>query len=257
MEQVLGILFAERLVVLERVTQDGTKIRAQASKRSFLDRKHLQQCLDLAKRHVAKVDADNGDQLVQRQEAARDRLQTKLRSALQALSIIEQAKKQNETKPAQVSISDPDARFMRQGDGAIAPSYNVQFTTDTAQGLVVGGSCQSSFERCQGIASCDGSFSRTYGSYPAQVVDAQADQMICPENKRLRFQYFDHQPGRTIRVYIGRKEECHVCPSRQACCGQSELKQTGRKITVSEDQVPIRTFDERMRTANAKRIYSK
>src|ERR1017187_4512456 len=34
---------------LERVTQDGTKIRAQASKRSFLDRKHLQQCLDLAK----------------------------------------------------------------------------------------------------------------------------------------------------------------------------------------------------------------
>jgi len=106
MEQVLGILFAERLVGLERVTQDGTKIRAQASKRSFLDRKHLQQYLDLAKRHVAKVDADNGDQLLQRQEAARDRLQTKLRSALQALSIIEQAKKQNETKPAHVSISD-------------------------------------------------------------------------------------------------------------------------------------------------------
>jgi len=142
MEQVLGILFAEGLVGLERVTQDGTKIRAQASKRSFLDRKHLQQCLDLAKRHVAQVDAENGDQLLQRQEAARDRLQrereAKLRSALQALSIIEQAKKQNETKPAHVSISDPDARFMRQGDGVIAPSYNIQFTTDTAQGLVVG-----------------------------------------------------------------------------------------------------------------------
>ena len=98
-------------------------------------------------------------------------------------------------------------------------------------------------------------FQEQYGSYPAQVVDAQADQMICPENKRLRFQYFDHQPGRTIRVYIARKEECHVCPSRQACCGQSELKQTGRKITVSEDQVPIRTFDARMNTAHAKRIY--
>jgi len=47
MEQVLGVLFSEGLVGLERVTQDGSKIRAQASKRSFLDRKHLQQSLDL------------------------------------------------------------------------------------------------------------------------------------------------------------------------------------------------------------------
>src|SRR5437879_13620938 len=70
MEQVLGVLFSEGLVGLERVTQDGTKIRAQASKRSFLDRKHLQQSLDLAKRHMANVDADNVDPLSQHQEAA-------------------------------------------------------------------------------------------------------------------------------------------------------------------------------------------
>lgn len=50
--------------------------------------------------------------------------------------------------------------------------------------------------------------------------DAKADHMICPENKRLRLHYFDRQPGRTIRLYIARKEECHVCPSRQACCGK-------------------------------------
>jgi hypothetical protein len=77
-------------------------------KRSFLNRKHLQQCLDLAKRRVAKVDADNGDQLVQRQEAARNRLQrereAELWSALHTLNIIEQAKEQNET-PAHVSIN--------------------------------------------------------------------------------------------------------------------------------------------------------
>src|SRR3989442_4911552 len=137
MEQVLGVLFSEGLVGLERVTQDGTKIRAQASKRSFLDRKHLQQSLDLAKCHMANVDADNVDPLSQYQEAARYRVQrereTKLQSALQSLSTLEQAKKYSEAKPAHVSISDPDARFMRQGDGAIAPSYNIQFTTDVAQ----------------------------------------------------------------------------------------------------------------------------
>lgn len=79
---------------------------------SFLDRKLLHQCLDLAKRRVAKVDADNSDQLSQRQEAARDRLQrereAKLHSAPQSLSTIEQAKKHSQAKPAHVSISDPE-----------------------------------------------------------------------------------------------------------------------------------------------------
>src|SRR6266567_7319411 len=90
LEQVLGVLFSEGLVGLERVTQDGTKIRAQASKRSFLDRKHLQQSLDLAKRHMANVDADNVDRLSQHQRDARYRVkrerEARLHSALQSLS---------------------------------------------------------------------------------------------------------------------------------------------------------------------------
>jgi transposase len=307
MEQVLGILFSEGLVGLARVTQDGTKIRAQASKRSFIDPRRLQQCLDLAKRHMAKVDADSLDQVSQRQEAARCRVQrereAKLQSALRSLSVMEQAKKPSEGKAPHISLSDPDARFMRHGDGAIAPSYNVQFTTDTAQGLIVGVAVSQARNDAKELVLAMDHFREQYGSYPAQVVadgdftnhdsviamhergieffgsfggrrlrrpkakgggiyraelfthDSDADQMICPENKRLRFQYFDHQPGRTIRVYIARKEECHACPSRQACCGNSELKQTGRKITVSEDQIPVRTFDERMSTQDAKQIY--
>ena len=306
MEQVLGILFSEGLVGLARVTQDGTKIRAQASKRSFIDHTRLQQCLDLAKRHMAEVDAETLDQLSRRQEAAHCRVQrereAKLQSALRSLSTIERAKKDSAKAP-QVSLSDPDARFMRHGDGAIAPSYNVQFTTDTAQGLVVGVNVSQASNDAKELALAMDHFKEQYGSYPAQVVadgdftnhesviamhergieffgsfssrrlrrpkakgggtyraelfthDAKADQMICPENKRLRFQYFDRHPGRTIRVYIARKEECHVCPSRQACCGNSELKQTGRKITVSEDQIPVRTFDQRMSTPEAKQIY--
>src|SRR5216684_7192470 len=252
MEQVLGVLFSEGLVSLERVTQDGTKIRAQASKRSFLDRKHLQQCLDLTKRHMAKVDVDNIDQLSQHREAAGYRVQrereAKLPSALQSLRTLEQAKKYSEAKPAHVSISDPDARFMRPGDGAIAPSYNIQFTTDAAQGLVGVAVSQASNDTQELPLAMD-RFQQQYGSYPAQVVadggftnhesviamharnieffgsfgerrlqrpkakgggvyraelfthDAKTDQMICPENKRLPFRYFDRQPGRTIRVY--------------------------------------------------------
>ena len=48
------------------------------------------------------------------------------------------------------------------------------------------------------------------GVYRAELFthDANSDQMICPENRRLPFRYFDRQPGRTIRVYAARKEEC-------------------------------------------------
>jgi transposase len=74
MEQVIGVLLSEGLVDLERVTQDGTKIRAQASKRSFLDRKRLQHCLDLARRHMAEVDASS-DELSRREKAVRHRIQ--------------------------------------------------------------------------------------------------------------------------------------------------------------------------------------
>lgn len=306
MEQVIGVLLSEDLVSLERVTQDGTKIRAQASKRSFLDRKCLEECLEIAKRHMADVDASQ-EELLDRQEAARCRIQrerqAKLQSALQALEILETTKKPNRHKPAHVSLSDPDAGFMRHGDGAIAPSYNVQFTTDTACGLVVGVAVSKASNDAQQLAPAMDRLRQQYGSLPAQVLadgdftnhesviamhqrgieffgsfgerrlrrpkprgggtyrselfthDPTSDQMVCPENKRLRFQYFDHQPGRTIRVYIARKEECHVCPSRPACCGQSELKQTGRKITVSEDQVPVRAFDQRMSTERGRNIY--
>jgi len=306
MEQVIGVLLSEGLVGLERVTQDGTKIRAQASKRSFADRKRLQHCLDLAKRHMAEVDACN-DELSRRERAVRQRIQrereTKLHSALHALNLLENAKPPHSSKLAHVSLSDPDAAFMRHGDGGIAPSYNAQLTTDAAHGLVVGVSVSKASNDAQQLAGAMDCFRQQYGVFPAKVVadgdftnhasviamhergieffgsfgerrlrrpkargggtyraelfthDAASDQMICPENKRLRFQYFDHQPGRTIRVYIAKKEDCHACPSRLACCGHSELKQTGRKITVSEDQTPVRRFDERMATERGKRIY--
>jgi len=39
---------------------------------------------------------------------------------------------------AQVSVSDAEARRMRQADGGFAPSYNVQISADGAQGLIVG-----------------------------------------------------------------------------------------------------------------------
>jgi len=173
MEQVIGVLLSEGLVGLERVAQDGTKIRAQASKRSFLDRRRLEECLGLAKRHMAAVDASQ-EELSCQQEAGRCRVErereAKLQSALHALNILEKAKKPNEIKPAHVSLSDPDAGFMRHGDGAITPSYNVQFTTDTARGLVVGIAVSKASNDAQQLALAMDRLRQQNGFFPAQVL---------------------------------------------------------------------------------------
>lgn len=43
-----------------------------------------------------------------------------------------------EKSERRVSETDPEARVMKQGDGGYAPSHNVQISTDTAHGLIVG-----------------------------------------------------------------------------------------------------------------------
>ena len=37
-----------------------------------------------------------------------------------------------------MSMTDPDARIMKQSDGGYAPSYNVQLSTDAAAGIIIG-----------------------------------------------------------------------------------------------------------------------
>jgi len=45
-----------------------------------------------------------------------------------------------EKSEQRVSETDPEARIMKHGDGGYAPSHNVQISTDTAHGIIVGAS---------------------------------------------------------------------------------------------------------------------
>jgi transposase len=55
--QVLGLLSAEGLITLERVMQDGTKIRANAAQDSFRRREKVEQALKRAQEQVEAVEA--------------------------------------------------------------------------------------------------------------------------------------------------------------------------------------------------------
>jgi methylase of polypeptide subunit release factors len=50
--QVLGLLSHEGLITLERVMQDGTKVRAQAQANTFCKEDRIRQDLDAARHHI-------------------------------------------------------------------------------------------------------------------------------------------------------------------------------------------------------------
>jgi transposase len=140
--QLLGVLSAEGLVNLEQVTLDGTKIGAQASGKSFHREKTLQEHLELARQRVKELEEEAGEEVSQRMEKAQERArrekQERLEQALQELEKVREQKRGNKGKSeARVSSSDPEARVMKQSDGGFAPSYNVQISSDTRQGIIV------------------------------------------------------------------------------------------------------------------------
>ncbi len=60
--QVLGMLSAEGLITLERVTLDGTKIKANASGNTFRRKEKLEAHLALAKQQVQEMNAQAAEE---------------------------------------------------------------------------------------------------------------------------------------------------------------------------------------------------
>jgi transposase len=139
--QILGLLCSEGLITLERVTQDGTKIRACAASNSFRGKDRIEKALEAARQQVKAIDQMSEGESSRRAEKARQRAHRQRKERLES-ALKQFDKKRSEgglkdKKKARVSTSDPEARFMKQADGGFAPSYNVQVNADAANGLIV------------------------------------------------------------------------------------------------------------------------
>lgn len=139
--QVLATLSQEGLITLKQVMQDGTKIRALASGRSFQQEESIREHLERAQRHVEEMGDPRQEEASPRvrgaRERAREQRQRRLEQALEEAQKLRAPQSGSARGKKKISLSDPEARFMKQPDGGLAPSYNVQISTDAAQGLVV------------------------------------------------------------------------------------------------------------------------
>jgi transposase len=141
----VAVLLEQNLVSMERVAQDGMKVRASAGAASFRRRTRLEELREDAQAQVEalkkelKTDPTAGTRRQQaaRQRAAEDRAK-RLDQAVEQLSQIEATKPAKEKEKARASTTDPDARVMKMGDGGFRPAFNVQLATDTQTQIITG-----------------------------------------------------------------------------------------------------------------------
>jgi transposase len=153
--QIVGSLMAAGAVTLERVAQDGMRVRASAGAASFRRRDRLALCVDEARMQVRRLvqDQQSPDPGVsRRQQAARERsVRERVARVEQAMAYLPALQTTKDTQKrhyattkrgavteARTSTTDPDARVMKMPDGGFRPAYNVQFATDGAHGVIVG-----------------------------------------------------------------------------------------------------------------------
>jgi len=142
--QVLGMMSAEGLITLERVTLDGTKIKANAGGNSFRRKEKLAAHLEWAREQVRALNAQAKEEeksasrrASAQRRAARQRV-SRLEAAVREVERLQQEKKHERDRfVARASSSDPEAHVMRNGEGGTVPSYNVQLLADTQHGIVV------------------------------------------------------------------------------------------------------------------------
>lgn len=141
----VAVLRERGLVDLNRVAQDGTRVRAGAGAASFRRKPTLEECRLEAEDQVARLKEEmDGDpaassrrQAAARERAARERV-ARVAAALKRLPELEAKEKPDERDRARCSTTDAEATVMKMADGGCRPAYNVHYAADTASLVVVG-----------------------------------------------------------------------------------------------------------------------
>jgi transposase/transcription initiation factor IIE alpha subunit len=172
--ELLEVLMAEDMATLERIGHDGTKIRAAASRSSFKREERLAECRKLAEDHLAALKQQPEAKL----SAARRKAQQ--RGAEERLGRIQRAERElkrrqadkpvAEQKQVRVSITDPEARVMKQGDGGFAPGFNVQVSTDACHGVIVAYDVTQAGEDSQQLQPALDHIEENTGRLPGQTL---------------------------------------------------------------------------------------
>lgn len=145
----VAVLLDQKLVTLQTVAQDGTRVRASAGASSYRRSKALKKCYEQAKAQVevlkaetkAEIQAVSKRERAARERAAKERLDRVERAIERCEELQEKARKnKNKRDPEDVRVSttDPEVSRMKMPDGGHRPAVNVQFASTPDTQVIVG-----------------------------------------------------------------------------------------------------------------------
>jgi len=280
--QTVRLALAMGLTTLELVAFDGSKMAANARRRTFsadeLDRA-IRQVLAEAEATDAAEDAAHGaarGEELPPELADRERRLEKLRAAQQALA---------HSKQKRVSVSDPEAPTQKIGRDK-RPGYNSQIAVDHQSGVIVAQEVTQDQNDSQQFgplaeqtlhntgfqpqaAAADRGYQSGENLRAADALelnaliaqasraprerfeqddfeyDAETDQFTCPQGKRLSFRRMHRRGGQSQRLYATCADDCRGCPLRARCLS---AKAKRRELYVSEHAELTRRMRQRLDT---------
>ena len=239
------------LVTMDRVAQDGMRVRGDAGQSSFRTAGRLAELLEEAKLQVKTLKdlaETNPDELTRRQRAARERAarerQERIENAQRECDELRQKKaerdkgRKEKSSEARASTTDPEAHTIKFSDGGCRPGFNVQFATDTATGLIVGvdvtnagtdseqmvpmlDQLQTRYEKIPEEMLVDGGFASLDSIDSTEALDCTVYAPVKDADKQKKAGKDPYAPSRTTRT-IRRPGGNEWGKRRRKCCTGSE-----------------------------------
>ena len=280
-----AFLKGEGLFDEDKVAIDGSKFRAQNSKKNNYNAKKVEQHLDYINKQTQEY-LSALDQLDSEEETESEREQRiaiaeklddlqKRQDKYELLQRqVEQAREQGET---QISTVDADARALAQRMNIVEVGYNVRTSADLKNKLITNYEVSNKLDTyaLSGMAlkACIENDVETLVSPKSRVnakkekafnkdqfeYDVEQDVYVCPTGEQLRpnEKWYVKNNGRHRKSYRVRHFKlpfkiCNACAHRLECAGQANLKNSkGRYVERSEYQEYIDENVERVKLNQA------
>jgi len=236
-EQVLEMALESGAVKLGRVSLDGTKVKANASKHKAMSygrmkekqrqlKEEVKQLLAQAEAADEEEDQRYGNQRGDELPAELQRRETRLAKIKQAKKVVEQrarekavaegksAEEAKKAKPAdkdQYNFTDPESRIMKGADGFVQ-GYNAQAAVEPEMGLIVGQLVTQAANDKEQLQPMVEAIEQQCGQRPQAIL---ADSGYCSE-ENLKYLESTEQPERKIEGFIGTDRQAHG-ESRPPC----------------------------------------
>jgi transposase len=229
-EQVLELALESGTVKLGRVSLDGTKVKANASKHKAMSygkaQEKQQQLRQEVKELLAQAAAADEEEDQRHGDRRGDELPEELRRRETRLAKIKQAKKAIEqrarekaaaegksaaavkqAKPGekdQYNFTDPESRIMKSGDGFVQ-GYNAQAAVEPGLGLIVGQLVTQAANDKEQLQPMVAAIEQQSGQRPEAIL---ADSGYCSE-ANLTYLESGEQPERQIAAYVSTGKQKH------------------------------------------------